>query len=212
MIFVKKSAALRIAQRIVENTGLDGNLGIFTEQKYTGPAETAELLKLVMALSACNLVQSMKADFIVKGFSQESLGEITRDFVLESLREQKLVPLEGKKAAGEMRLEIMKVVGELQEIWKKEEEGQGAGSGPRYYCVKEVLQRLGGKVNYGLQDALFALMCFRHQYYIRYFKEILGLTGAKREEVKAVFWKPGFVERRLLKPSQDRRVRKRRSS
>ena len=210
MIFAKKTAALRIAQRIVENTGLDGNIGIFKEQKYTGPAETGELLKLVMALSACNLVQTMKADFIVRGFSQESLGEITRDFVLESLRKQKLVPLEGKKAAGEMRLAIMKVVDELQEIWEKEEEKQGAGSGPRYYCVKEVLQRLGGKVNYGLHDALFALMCFRHQYYIRYFKEILGLSGVQRDEVKEVFWKPGFVDRRLLKPGQDRRTRKRR--
>ncbi|HEY5038304.1 MAG TPA: hypothetical protein VIJ93_04450 [bacterium] len=177
MFFNKKSASLEIAQRIIRNTGLDENLGILKQKKHIESAEPRELLKFVMALSACNLVQTMKADFVVQGFPAEHLKEITRDYVLESLDKQDLVKLKGKSEIEGMRLAVMEIVGELQGFWKEEEDPQGSGPGPRYYCVKEVLKRLGGQPNYDLHDALFELMYLQHRHYIRCFKELLAETA-----------------------------------
>lgn len=171
MFFQKKSASLEIARRIITNTGLDENLGILKQKKQIGTGDPVEFLKLIMGLCACNLVQTMKAGFIVEGFPPESLEEITRDYVLESLRKQDLVRLHGKQEE-EIRQAVMTIVGGLQEFWK--EDPQGSSPGPRYYCVKEVLKRLGTQTNYDLHDALFELMYLQHKHYIRCFMEILA--------------------------------------
>jgi hypothetical protein len=173
MFFAKKSQSLEIAQRIIKNTGLDENLGIIKQKKHVGAVESTEFLKLIMALSTCNLVQTMKADFIVEAFPPEALADITRDYILESLRKQDVVRL-SKDGMEEMRPSIMGIVGELQGFWKEEEDPQGSGPGPRYYCVKEILGRIGGQTNYVLHDALFELMYLQHRHYIKCFQEILA--------------------------------------
>lgn len=172
MFFDKKSPSLEIAQKIIKNTGLDENLGIIKQKKHAGTTEPAEFLKYVMALSACNLVQTMKADLIVTAFTPEVLADITRDYILESLRKQDLVDLKKDELEG-IRLAVMEIVPQLQAFWKEEEDPQGSGPGPRYYCVKEILRRIGGQPNYDLHDALFELMYLQHRHYIKCFQEIL---------------------------------------
>jgi hypothetical protein len=173
MFFEKKTKSLEIAKGLIKNTGLDENLGILKQKKHSGTAHGQEFLEMVMGLCACNLVQTLKADFIRKAFSPEELDAITAEYVRESLRRQELVELKGEKHIEIIRLSIMPVVGELQTFWKEEEDQQGGGPGPRYYCVKEVLRRLGGKTDYDLHDALFELMYLQHKHYLSYFREFL---------------------------------------
>lgn len=172
MFFDKKIKSLDCARQIIKNTGLDENLGILKQKRYSVPIEPKEILKLVMALSTCNLVQTMKTDFIVSKFPEELRNDIVRDYVLESFRNQELVRLGGKDEIGELRLGVMEVVQKLQGFWGTAEDLSGPG--PRYYCVKEILNRLGGQQNYELHDALFELMYLQYRHYLKYFKGLLG--------------------------------------
>lgn len=174
MFFDKKFNSLVVARQIIKNTGLDENLGILKQKKHPASTPPREVLKLVMALSTCNLVQTLKADFIVQNLSGEEREAVTRDYILESFRNQELVRLEGKEEIEGTREEVMKIVGELQRFWKDTEDPQGSGPGPRYYCVKEVLARLGGEVNYDLHDALFELMYLQYRHYLAFFRGFLA--------------------------------------
>jgi len=173
MFFGKKAKSLEIAKGLIKNTGLDENLGILKQKKHAGTAHGQEFLELVMALCACNLAQTQKADFIRTAFSPEEMEAIMADYIRESLRRQDLVELKGEKHIEIVRSSLMPVVVELQAFWKEEEDPQGSGPGPRYYCVKEVLKRLGGKTDYDLHDALFELMYLQHKHYLGYFRELL---------------------------------------
>ena len=173
MFFFKKSNCLEVARQIIQNTGLDENLGILKQKNHPVPAHPKEILKLVMALSACNLVQTMKADFIVEKIPEEEREAILRDYILESFRKQDLAPLSGKQEMEELRLAVMGIVGELERFWGGAEDPQGSGPGPRYYCVKEILARLGGGQNYDLHDALFELMYLQYKHYLAFFRNYL---------------------------------------
>lgn len=172
MFFNKRSNGREIAQGLIKNTGLDENLGILKQKNFSAGTGSAQYLELVMVLSACNLVQTMKADFIQGEFEPEVREDITREYILESLRRQDMVPLQGEKHLEIIRLGVMGVVAELQVFWK-EEESDGSGPGPRYYCVKEVLRKLGGAVNFDLHDALFELMYLQHRHYLSFFREYM---------------------------------------
>jgi hypothetical protein len=169
MFFDKKFNSLEVARQIIKNTGLDENLGILKQKKHEVPVPAKDVLKLVMALSTCNLVQAMKADFITREITGENREAITRDYVLESFRKQDLLPLDDKEEMEEIRQGVMAVVGELQEFWAGTEDPPGSGPGPRYYCVKEILGRLGGQQNYELHDALFELMYLQYKHYLFFF-------------------------------------------
>lgn len=173
MLFEKKTQSLEIARKIIKNTGLDENLGIIQQKKHPVAAKPREFLKLVMALSTCNLVQTMKADFIIGDLKEGLRDEILLDYVKESLAKQDLIKLKGRAEVEEMRTAVMAVVNELQDFWKDGTDPQGSGPGPRYYCVKEVLKRIGGGPNLDLHDALFELMYLQHRHYINCFREIL---------------------------------------
>jgi hypothetical protein len=173
MFFDKKLNSLDIARQIIKNTGLDENLGILKQKRHAVPMAPKEIVKRVLALSTCNLVQTMKADFIVREFPEEKRDAITRDYILESLRNQDLFKLAGKDEAEEIRQGVMGIVAELERFWGGTDP-QGSGPGPRYYCVKEVLTRLGGQQNYDLHDALFELMYLQYRHYLKYFGGLLG--------------------------------------
>src|SRR5579872_7307280 len=165
MFFEKKFNSLEVARAIIKNTGLDENLGILKQKKQLGTADPKVLLKLVMSLSACNLVQTMRADFIAEEINDQYRESIIKDYILESFRTQDLVKLKDKQEMEEMRAAVMAIVGELSGFWNEEEDPRGSGPGPRYYCVKEVLKRLGGQPNYDLHDALFELMYLQYKHY-----------------------------------------------
>jgi hypothetical protein len=173
MFFDKKFNSLEIARQIIQNTGLDENLGILKQKKHSVPLPPRDILKLVMALCTCNLVQTMEADFIVQKLSEDEHEAVLRDYILESFRNQDLVRLKAKDEIEGLRQEVMKVVGELKRFWG-DTDPQGSGPGPRYYCVKEVLARLGGEVNYDLHDALFELMYLQYKHYLAFFRTFLA--------------------------------------
>lgn len=157
-----------IAREIIKNTGLDENLGILRQKKHVHTSKPREMLKLVMSLSAVNLAQTLKSDFIVREIPEPARGAILREYVMQSLREQELLKLEDAEVELLCR-EVMVVVRELQAFWDEKEDPQGSGPGPRYFCVKEVLKRLGGEVNYDLHDALFELMYLQYRHYYKFF-------------------------------------------
>ena len=174
MFFDKsKFNSLDIAKQVIKNTGLDENLGILKQKSHAHSAESAKYLQLVMALSATNLVQTLKADFIVREIPAPIREAIVRDYVLESLKQQDLVRL-GRPEMEEILKKVLEVVKDLNLFWDEQEDPQGGGPGPRYYCVKEVLRRMGGDVNYPLHDALFELMYLQYRHYLKYFQKRLS--------------------------------------
>jgi hypothetical protein len=124
-------------------------------------------------------VQTLKADFIVKEIPQNIREEIVRKYAAESLRQQDSHKL-GKREIEEMVRGVMEVVEDLGRFWTDREDPQGGGPGPRYYCVKEVLKRLGGEVNYELHDALFELMYLQYRHYLKYFQQLLSQPETER--------------------------------
>lgn len=168
-----KFNSLDIAKQVIKNTGLDENLGILKQKNHAHQAEPSQYLKLVMALSATNLVQTLKADFIVKEIPDATREAIVRDYVVESLKQQDLLKL-GRRETEETVKGVLEVVQDLCLFWTDREDPQGGGPGPRYYCVKEVLKRMGGEVNYPLHDALFELMYLQYRHYLKYFQKLLS--------------------------------------
>ena len=125
MLFNLGFNSLTIAKQIIKNTGLDENLGILKQKKYEVPLPPKDILKIVMALCTCNLVQTMKADFVTEKFSEKQREAITKDYVLESFRNQDLIIFSGKEEADQLRLSVMAIVEELQRYWKGTEDLKG---------------------------------------------------------------------------------------
>ncbi|HVZ79802.1 MAG TPA: hypothetical protein VHE12_03265 [bacterium] len=167
-----------IARQIIKNTGLDENLGILRQKKHVHPSKPRETLKLILSLSTVNLAQTLKSDFIVQEVPEEVREGILKEYVHESLRQQELMRLAGAEIAA-LYPEVMAVVAELQNFWSESEDPQGSGPGPRYFCVKEVLRRLGGDVNYDLRDALFELMYLQYRHYHKFFQSHLSQPDPK---------------------------------
>ncbi len=169
MFFQKKTESLIIAEKLIKKVDLDENLKLLKQKNHTGTVEPDEFLNLILALGTCNLVQTMKADFIQEKLQPALQYEITRDYVKESLDRQKLIKIKSAEAE-EKFYAVMRIVSELQMFWKESEDPTDGGPGPRYYCVKEILKRIGGETNYELHDALFELMYLQHKNYIDFFK------------------------------------------
>jgi hypothetical protein len=172
MFFKKeKFNSLDIAKQVIKNTGLDENLGILKQKNHVHRTEPFQYLKLIMALSTTNLVQTLKTDFIVKEIPQATLEEVVRHYVEESLKQQALLKLK-KPEMEDMLRGVMAVVADLDRFWTDREDI--GGPGPRYFCVKEVLKRMGGAENFPLHDALFELMYLQYRHYLKYFQQLLS--------------------------------------
>ena len=90
--------------------------------------------------------------------------------------------LKGQEA--KINEEISKIVKDGQALaekykvhWMEEREETG-GPGPRYYCVKDLLRRLGNEKNYELHDALFEFVYLQHKHFIHYFNVLLDPVDA----------------------------------
>ena len=174
MLFKKKDNNLDSAERLVKLTNMQETLDIIKREKHPVQASPDEELKIILAVSTCNLAQTMLADFIAQRIDTGTRDEIIRHFMEESLRQQDLVKVKGGAETDKMRLEIMEIVRRLQKFWEEDDDPQGSGPGPRYYCVKEMLKRLGAEPGTGLHDALFELMYLRYKYYIDFFKALFA--------------------------------------
>ena len=171
MFLLDPHESLKIAKNLIQNTGLEASLAILKEKYHVRDVSPEKMLKLVLALSTCNLVRTMKSDFIAQEISEEDQQDIIDDYVVESLRRQVLLELKDGADKMEKCEAVLEVARELQAFWNNTDDPKGPG--PRYYCVKEVLRRLDDTMNYDLHDALFEFMYLQHKHYIDFFREFL---------------------------------------
>jgi hypothetical protein len=171
MFTLNPHESLEIAKKLIQNTGLEASLAILREKYHIRDVGPEEMLKLVLALSTCNLVRTMKSEFIAQEIPEEDQQDIIDDYVVESLRRQVLLELKDGADKMEKCEAVLGVAKELQAFWNNTDDPKGPG--PRYYCVKEVLRRLGDTMNYDLHDALFEFMYLQHKHYIDFFREFL---------------------------------------
>lgn len=172
MLLLQTGDSLRIAKDLIEKTGLQDSLILLKSVKRAQVVPPAELLKLLVALSACNLVQTMQEENIEKNLMPEDQLDVVDDYVVETLRRQGIMVLEDGAQIMEKCVEILYIVGELEIFWRNDDDPKGPG--PRYYCVKEVLRRLGNEENFPLRDSLFEFMYLQHKYFIDYFVNLIN--------------------------------------
>jgi hypothetical protein len=170
MFFLNRGDSLDIAKKLIRNTGLEESLALLKQKNHSGAVEPEELLRLVLSLSACNLVRTMREDFVVQEIMGDDQQDIIDDYIVESIRKQKLVKLRDGAEIMERCEAVEAVAGELQRHWFDDDDPKGPG--PRYYCVKDVLRRLGDETNHELQDSLFEFMYLQHKYFIDFFKDL----------------------------------------
>lgn len=176
MFILKNNESLEIARKLVQSTGLGESLDLLKEKNHSAGVEPGELLKQILGLSTCNLIRTMQADFIANEIVGEDRQDIIDDYVVESLRRQTLLALKDGAERMEKCQEILAVTEDLQVFWDGSEEAKGPG--PRYFCVKEVLSRLGDASNYDLRDAFFEFTYLQHKYFIDFFRALLKVAPA----------------------------------
>jgi hypothetical protein len=175
MLILRNGDSLFIAKELIEKTGLQDSLILLESVKRSESVPPGDLLKLLLALSACNLVQTMKEEFIDQAILPDDQLDITDDYVAETLRRQNVLKMSDGAELMEICVQILYLVGELEIFWRNDEDPKGPG--PRYYCVKEVLRRLGNEENFPLRDTLFEFMYLQHKHFIDYFTHRLKPAG-----------------------------------
>ena len=162
-------ASLRIARNLIQVTGLKESLAVFQKNNFSNISEV-EVLKLLLAVDACNLLQTMKEDFISREISEEDRQDAVDDYVVENLKGSAVIPCRDGAERMEQLDEILGVAAKFQENWTREDTKD---PGPRFYCVKELLRRLNCEDNTPIHDNLFEFVYQQHNRFIRYFKTLL---------------------------------------
>jgi hypothetical protein len=165
-----EGASLKMAKNLIRVTGVQETLTLFREKNLSNVG-MEELLIQVLSLNACNLFQTMKEDFVDREIDSEDQADIVDDYVIENLRMLGLANVKDGADLMEKCQDILGIAEKLQVYWTGEEDRKGPG--PRYYCVKDVLRRLGNEKNFELHDALFEFMYTQHKHFIHYFKTLL---------------------------------------
>jgi hypothetical protein len=165
-----EGASLKIANNLIQVTHMKESLNLFISKDISTTGH-AELLKLVLALNACNLVQTMKEEFINQEIGAEDRQDVADDYVYESLRIQEWIKFVDGAEHMDKCLAILDISEKLGAHWVKNEDPTSPG--PRYNCVKDVLRRLGNEKNHALQDVFFEFMYTQHGEFIKYFRLLL---------------------------------------
>ncbi len=162
-------ASFKIARNLIKVTGLAESLAVFQKNTFSN-IEEGEVLKLLLAVDACNLMQTMREDFIHGEIYEEDLQDTVEDYLVENLKAQVVIPCRDGAERMEQCQEILAMTARFQEYWVKEE---CKDPGPRFYCVKELLGRLGSEANTPIHDNLFEFVYEQHNRFIRYFRTLL---------------------------------------
>jgi hypothetical protein len=196
-----EGASLKIAKNLIRVTGIRETLKLFREKNLSNVG-MEELLIQVLALNACNLLQTMKEDFIGQEINSEDQQDIVDDYVVENLRMLGLANIKDGADLMEKCQDILGISERLQVYWTGEDDPKGPG--PRYYCVKDVLRRLGNEQNFDLHDALFEFIYTQHKHFIHYFRTLLDPieppASAENPEPQ-VLPDPPAAERNFLLPN-----------
>src|SRR5579872_849043 len=86
-----EGASLKIARNLIKATGLRESLDLFQKNNIAN-TKPDEVLKLLLAMDACNLLQTMKEDFIANEIDGEDLQDTVEDYLVENLKAQTLIP------------------------------------------------------------------------------------------------------------------------
>ena len=170
MFWLFEGASLKIAKNLIRVTGVHQTLSLFYQKNLSNVA-AEEALKLILGLNVCNLMQTMREDFINSQIDPEDRQDIVDDYVVENIRQLKEIVARDGAERMDKCTEIMEISEKLRAHWMGEEDHSGPG--PRYYAVKDILRRLGNEQNHDLHDALFEFMYTQHRHFIHYFKVLL---------------------------------------
>ena len=171
MFSLFEGASLKIAKNLIQVTGVQETFRLIQEKNLT-TVGAPELLKQILALNGCNLFQTMREGFIDQQIDPEDRQDIVDDYIVETLRLQKAIPYKDGAELMDLCLEVQALAEKYKVHWMEERE-EANGPGPRYYCVKDLLRRLGNEKNYELHDALFEFVYLQHKHFIHYFKVLL---------------------------------------
>lgn len=175
MFSLFEGASLKIAKNLIQVTGVQETFRLI-QSKNLSTVGGAELLKQVLALNGCNLLQTMKEEFIDRQIDPEDRQDIVDDYIVENLRLQKAIPYLDGAELMDLCMAVQELAEKYNAHWEQEREEAG-GPGPRYYCVKDLLRRLGNEKNYELHDSLFEFIYLQHKHFIHYFKVLLEPIG-----------------------------------
>jgi hypothetical protein len=159
---------LETARQLIQFSNLAESLAFFEETGKAGTAPPGERLKWVLAMSACNLNRTLKLEHIAARLSEDDRQDILDDYVMESLRHQNLQKFKDGAERMEKCGEILKAADELESFWYGAQDPNNPG--PRYYCVKAVLEHLGSQGQFDLHDALFEFMYGQYRHFLLHFR------------------------------------------
>ncbi|HVZ81134.1 MAG TPA: hypothetical protein VHE12_10140 [bacterium] len=161
--------SLEVARELIGSSGLEESLSLFKTAGHGGTAPPEELLKWVLAMSACNLSRTLKLEHIQAQVQEEDRQDILDDYIVESLRRQDLQVFRDGAELMEKCQDILKAAEELESFWYGTPQDPG-NPGPRYFCVKAVLEHLGAEDQLDLRDALFEFMYVQHSHFLAHFR------------------------------------------
>ena len=171
MFSLFQGASLKIAKNLIKVTGVQEGLGLFLKMNLSN-VNPQELYIQMLSLNATNLLQTMKEDFIRKEIDSEDCQDIVDDYVVENLRHQKFIFVRDGAELMDKCQEIEGIAQKFRIHWMGE--GEQTGPEPRYFCVMDVLRKLGNEKNHYLQDALYDFINHQHQHFTRYFQILLS--------------------------------------
>ncbi len=169
-----EGASLKIAKNLIRVTHAQESLQLVKE-KTISSIDADGLLTIVVALNACNLIETMRSDFISRDIDPIEGQDIVDDYVYETLRVQTWITFRDGADHMDKCLKILELAEKLRIHWISDDDPKGPG--PRYYCVKDVLRRLGNEKNFELHDVLFEFTYTQHGEFIKYFKLLLEPTS-----------------------------------
>ncbi len=162
--------SLETARKLIQASNLEESLAVFGETRQNGTVPPEKLLKWVLAMSGCNLSRTMKLEHVAAQLTEEDRQDILDDYVMESLRHQNLQKFRDGAELMEKCEEILKAADELEAFWYGNPKDPN-NPGPRYYCVKAVLEHLGAEGQFDLHDALFEFMYDQYRHFLGYFRQ-----------------------------------------
>jgi hypothetical protein len=169
MFTLFEGASQKIARNLIMITGLRRSLAIY-QQNNLSDIPNDEVLMLLIGMDTCNLIQTLKEEFITKEISQEDIQDIVDDYVVEYLKQQDSIVIQDGADRMNRCQEALAIAVKFQENWTREDRKD---PGPRFYCVKELLRLLGNEENKPIHDTLFEFIYEQHNQFIRYFRTLL---------------------------------------
>jgi hypothetical protein len=163
-------ASLKFALQLIQVTRVQESMALIQEKNLSQVAPEI-LFELTLALNVCNLAQTMNEEFVKKEVDPEDREDIADDYVVQNLRFQNWITIRDGAERMERCQKILNIAEKLGENWAKKDEP--GGPGPRFYCVKDVLRRLGNEKNLVLQNELLNFVNLYHKHFQHFFKVLL---------------------------------------